>query len=108
MTYLPLRGGVQCIAKCLNKASAKCLTFADRLISTLKNYFGWKTCFVFNSCFESNPPLYCLCSQPNQVEVNSPFFTSKCIIMHFNDVDVSVDINVLVSSMDNSSPGTKW
>ena len=58
---------------------------------------------VFDGSFESNPPLSCLCSQPNQVEVNSPFFTSKCIIMHFKDVDVSVDLNMLVSSTHNSS-----
>ena len=60
-------------------------------------------CFFYGS-FESNPPLFCLCSQPNQVEVNSPFFTRKCIVMHFKDVDVSVNINVLVSSTNNSSP----
>ena len=60
--------------------------------------------FVFDGSFESNPPLSCLCSQPNQVEVNSPFSTRKCIVMHFKDVDVSVDLNMLVSSTNNSYP----
>ena len=47
--------------------------------------------------------MFCLCSQLNKIEVNSPFFTRKCIIMHYKDVDVSVNLNVLVSSINNSS-----